>query len=180
MSGPQAPIARQHPWSTFADARDEARQRGERTINTEHLLIALLRDPELARATGAIAAEARAALSRLDSEALAAIGLRGIPAALAEPGEPEAVLRPRASRPSVRELLTRRGVNMTPSCKNVLRSAGREAMRAQLGPEHILRALLDLGPVDPATQLLAALGVDRGAARQRLTALGQGGESAAA
>ena len=63
--------------ATYFDARDEALRRGDRTIGTEHLLLALLVDPDspAARAVGRDLDTARRALDLLDSEALAAIGL---------------------------------------------------------------------------------------------------------
>jgi hypothetical protein len=36
------------------------------------------------------------------------------------------------------------------------------------GPQQMLLTVLELGPADPAAELIAVLGVDRAAARQRL------------
>ena len=63
--------------ATYYDARNEAIRRGDRTIGTEHLLLALLVDPAspAAKALGCDLHSARRALDALDSEALAAIGV---------------------------------------------------------------------------------------------------------
>ncbi len=64
--------------ATYYDARDEAIRRGDRTIGTEHLVLALLIDPgsPTARALGCDLDSARRALDALDSRALAAIGVQ--------------------------------------------------------------------------------------------------------
>src|SRR6266702_1818632 len=63
--------------ATYYDARDEAIRRGDRTIGTEHLVLALLIDPAspAAKALGCDLDSARRALDALDVEALAAIGV---------------------------------------------------------------------------------------------------------
>src|ERR1017187_4536118 len=45
-NSPQATTA-YHPWTTFAAAREGARSRGDRRVGTDHLLLGLLRDPEI-------------------------------------------------------------------------------------------------------------------------------------
>ena len=64
--------------ATYYDARDEAIRRGDRTIGTEHLVLALLIGPgsPTARALGCDLGSARRALDALDSRALAAIGVQ--------------------------------------------------------------------------------------------------------
>src|ERR1700691_2102578 len=64
--------------ATYYDARDEAVRRGDRTIGTEHLVLALLADPAspAARALGCALGSARRALDALDREALAAVGVQ--------------------------------------------------------------------------------------------------------
>jgi predicted RNA-binding protein len=37
-----------HPWTTFIYARQEARRRGDRKVGTEHLVLALMREPGIA------------------------------------------------------------------------------------------------------------------------------------
>ena len=61
----------------YYDARNEAIRRGDRTIGTEHLVLALLADPAspAAAALGCDLDSARRALDALDRQALAAIGV---------------------------------------------------------------------------------------------------------
>ena len=63
-----------NPWATYIAAREEARRRGDRRVGTEHLLVALLLEPDLASVLGT-AVEAAAGLATLDRQALAAVGL---------------------------------------------------------------------------------------------------------
>jgi len=137
--------------ATYYDARDEAIRRGDRTIGTEHLVLALLIDPASpsAKALSCDLGSARRALDELDSQALAAIGVApGITAA------------PVAMR------LTGR-LRLTPAAKAVITGIrdARKNRRAGLGI--VLSALLDLPRPDPAAELLAALGVDARAVRER-------------
>jgi Clp amino terminal domain, pathogenicity island component len=141
--------------ATYYDARDEAVRRGDRTIGTEHLVLALLADPAspAAQALGCDRDCARRALDALDSEALAAIGV-----------EPGITAGPVAVR-------TRGRLRLTPAAKAVftgIRDARRNR-RAALGA--VLNALLALRPPDPAAELLTALGVDRRAATERFAGL---------
>jgi len=41
-----------NPWATYIAAREEARCRGDRRVGTEHLLLALLLEPDLASVLG--------------------------------------------------------------------------------------------------------------------------------
>ena len=145
--------------ATYYDARDEAVRRGDRTIGTEHLVLALLVDPAspAARALGCDLDSARRALDALDHEALAAVGIQpGITAA------------PVAVRATGR-------LRLTPAAKAVLTGI-RDARRSRgTGLGTVLSALLDLPRPDPAAELLAALGVDAQAARERFTDYDQAG-----
>jgi hypothetical protein len=137
--------------ATYYDARDEAIRRGDRTIGTEHLVLALLIDPAspAARALGRDLGAARGALDALDNQALVAIGV--------EPGV------------TAGPVLVRTGgrLRLTPAAKAVFTGIPdpRRSRRAGLG--RVLNALLDLRSPDPAAELLAALGVDAPTARQR-------------
>jgi hypothetical protein len=135
--------------ATYYDARDEAIRRGDRTIGTEHLVLALLVDPAspTARALGCDLDSARRALDALDSQALAAIGV-----------QPGITAGPVAVRATGR-------LRLTPAAKAVFAGI-RDTREAGLGI--VLNALLDLPRPDPAAELLAALGVDARAARERL------------
>lgn len=137
--------------ATYYDARDEAVRRGDRTIGTEHLVLALLTDPAspAARALGCDLDSARRALDALDHQALAAIGIQ--PGITAGPVTVHAAGR----------------LRLTPAAKAVLTGirGARKGRGAGLGV--VLSALLDLRRPDPGAELLAALGVDARAARER-------------
>jgi hypothetical protein len=154
-----------NPWSTYIDAREEARRRGDRKVGTEHLILGLLREPVLAQALGCDLHTARDTLDAMDHDALAAIG---IGAAFNAPPIPidEPVKRP--SRPTLKAVLRDR-LPMTPAAKTALEKAYKERRRGHhIPPQQVLLTVLELKPPDPAAELIAALGVDRAAARQRL------------
>lgn len=146
--------------ATYYDARDEAVRRGDRTIGTEHLVLALLADPAspAARALGCDLDSARRALDALDHAALAAIGIQ--PRITAGPVEARAAGR----------------LRLTPAAKAVLTGIrdARKSRGAGLGI--VLSALLGLPRPDPAAELLAALGVDAQDARERFTDYDQEGK----
>lgn len=139
--------------ATYYDARDEAVRRGDRTIGTEHLVLALLADPAspAARALGCDLDSARRALDALDREALAAVGVQ--PGITAGPVTVRATGR----------------LRLTPAAKAVLTGIrdARKSRGAGLGT--VLSALLGLPRPDPAAELLAALGVDAREARERFS-----------
>jgi Clp amino terminal domain, pathogenicity island component len=141
--------------ATYYDARDEAIRRGDRTIGTEHLVLALLTDPAspTARALGCDLDSARRALDALDSQALAAIGV--------QPGITAGPVAARAARATGR-------LRLTPAAKAVFAGIRDARGNREAGPGSVLNALLDLPRPDPAAELLAALGVDAQAARERL------------
>ena len=146
--------------ATYYDARHEAIRRGDRTIGTEHLVLALLADPAspAARALGCDLDSARRALDALDHQALAAIGI-----------EPGITAGPVTARATGR-------LRLTPAAKAVLTGIrdARKSRGAGLGI--VLSALLDLPRPDPAAELLAALEVDAQAARERFTDYDQEGK----
>jgi hypothetical protein len=58
---------------------------------------------------------------------------------------------------------------MTPAAKTALEKSYKEIRRGHHNrPQQVLLTVLELEPPDPAAELIAALGVDRAAARQRL------------
>jgi hypothetical protein len=74
----------------------------------------------------------------------------------------------RPPRPTFKAVLQNR-LPMTPAAKRALENSYKEMRRAHdTGPQRVLLAVLALEPPDPAAELIAALGVDRAAARQRL------------
>ncbi len=165
MTKHSKPADAYHPWSTYIDAREEARRRGDRKVGTEHLILGLLREPVLAQALGCDLPTARDALEAMDHDALAAVG---IGAAFNAPPIPidEPIKRP--SRPTLKAVLRDR-LPMTPAAKTALEESYKEIRRGHhIGPQRALLTVLELKPPDPAAGLIAALGVDRAAARQRL------------
>jgi ATP-dependent Clp protease ATP-binding subunit ClpA len=156
-----------HPWTTYLDAREEARRRGDHKVDTEHLVLALLMEPGLAGALGVDLQTARAALEALDRDALGAVG---VVVRTDAPPLPtiEAGRRPR--KPTIKNVWEGR-LPLTPSAKVVLQESSKE-MRGfrghHLGPQHVLAALLELERPDPAAELFARLGVDRTTTRERL------------
>jgi Clp amino terminal domain, pathogenicity island component len=142
--------------ATYYDARDEAIRRGDRTIGTEHLVLAPV-DPAspAAKALGRDLGSARGALDALDSQALSAIG--------AEPGTSAGPVT----------VHTGGRLRLTPAAKAIFTGIpdARKNRRAGLGK--VLNALLHLRRPDPAAELLAALGVDTHAARERFAGLDQ-------
>ena len=137
--------------ATYYDARNEAIRRGDRTIGTEHLVLALLIDPASPAATalGCDLDSARRALDALDSQALAAIGV-----------PPGITAGPVAVRATGR-------LRLTPAAKAVITGIRDARKDREAGLGIVLDALLDLLRPDPAAELLAVLGVDASVARER-------------
>jgi ATP-dependent Clp protease ATP-binding subunit ClpA len=153
-----------HPWTTFAAAREEARSRGDRRVGTDHLLLGLLRDPEIETVMHVTLESAREALYSLDRSALAAIGV------IAEFEAPARADRAMPKRPSAKELWkVRDRLRLTPAAKAVLQEAARPMRRRQqITAQQVLLALMENREPDPAACLLDALGVDVVAVRARL------------
>ncbi|MGP0028969.1 MAG: Clp protease N-terminal domain-containing protein [Acidimicrobiales bacterium] len=153
-----------HPWTTYIAAREEARRWGDRRVGTDHLVLGLLRDPEIAGALGVTLDTARAALASLDERALASVG---IDVRLNAPPLPEREL---PARPTIKAVVTDR-LPLTPAAKSALQEAGKPLRRRQhITPQQVLLVLLENRRPDPAATLLAALGVSVPAARARLVA----------
>ncbi|SDS33486.1 Clp protease N-terminal domain-containing protein [Microterricola viridarii] len=140
------------------DAVSEAARRGDRRIGTDHLLLALLADDDVARLVGVDAATAQGAVDRLDRSALAAVGIT-----LGE------------FRHTAPAVLARPSASMSSGAKAVLTQALAHAVSEKaraITSRHLLLAVLDRNEPDPAASLLAALPVDRPALRQRLADAG--------
>lgn len=74
----------------------------------------------------------------------------------------------RPSRPTLKAVFRDR-LPMTPAAKTALEKSYKEIRRGHHIPEQqVLLTVLELDPPDPAAELIAALGVDRAGARQRL------------
>jgi ATP-dependent Clp protease ATP-binding subunit ClpA len=136
-------------------ALDEARQRGDRLLGSEHLFLALLHEPD-SPATQAFDVDlsaARAALVALDRAALAAIGL-------------DITEFPVASLSHLRK-----GPRINSSARAVISRAGKEATHRKarrIEAIHMALALLASEPPDPVAALMVELRVDKAAVRERL------------
>jgi hypothetical protein len=139
--------------SVVTAALEESRRRGDRRLGTEHLLLGLLHDDGCARTLGLDVAAARAALDRLDREALAALGI-----------DVEG-LRRQDPVPRKKAKLTLGA--LTSNARAVVNEAIRGVPRRR-DPAELLRVLLSVTPPDPAADLFAALGVDREEVLRRL------------
>ena len=151
-----------HPWTTYIDAREEARRCGDRKVGTDHLLLGLLHDQDIASVLGTDLPSARDAAGALDRQALAVLG---IGPALDAPPLP---MRDTPGRPTLKAVLTDR-LPLTPAAKLVLTEAGKPMRRSRrISARQVLLRLLEQDAPDPAAALLAALGVDRAAVREHL------------
>jgi len=146
----------------------EARERGDRHVGTEHLLLGVLASPDplvrdVTQAAGVDLVRARRALHDADADALTAIGIDVDvlpPPPWAPAPTPTARWRRPRRRPSHRPF--------TGGAKQTLEAALREAVALRhswIGTEHLLLALTARTRPDPAAQLLAALDVDAPALR---------------
>jgi len=158
-----------HPWTTFIHAREEARRRGDRRVGTEHLVLGLLREPDIARVLGCDLEAAREALDAMDHDALVAIG---IDRALGAPPVPTREPALGGRRTSLKTVMADR-LPMTPVAKQVLEQSGKDGRHRRpvdrWSRERVLIALLSLAPPDPAAVLLDALEVDRAAVGAHLS-----------
>jgi hypothetical protein len=172
MTPSASPNLPYHPWTTFSYAREEAHRRGDRVVGTEHLVLGLIRDPEMPGLLQTDLDTAREALAAIDRDALKAIGIDAAVDAPEIPAPTSSRLdrtpTGRLPRPTVKELLTHR-MQLTPGAKAALRVAGMDLRRGRLSdPRQVLAALLALEPPDPAAELFNQLGVDRAALRANL------------
>jgi ATP-dependent Clp protease ATP-binding subunit ClpA len=136
-------------------AMNEAQQRGDRLLGSEHLFLGLLHEPDsvAVKALGVDLSGARSALEALDRAALAAIGL-------------DVGNVPLASRAA-----WRKGPRMSSAAQAVINRAAKDATRTKGRHDwatHMALALLDAEPSDPVAALMAELGIDRAAVRERL------------
>ena len=140
----------------FTAGAEEARRRGDRRLGTDHLLLALLHDPDsaAARALGVSLQQARSASESLDRAALAAVGVN-----VRQLGTPR------------RPALGRGLPPLTSAARAVVKQAVEEARPMKTGriePADFLLALLRRERPDAAAELLAALGLDAAGVRTRL------------
>jgi hypothetical protein len=158
-----------HPWTTAVYAREEARRRGDRRVGTEHLVLGLLREPDVAHLLGCDLGTAREALDAMDRDALVAIGIdRPLEAPPVPTREPAL-----GGRRAVLKAVLTDHLPMTPVAKRVLEESGKDRRHRRSvdrwSRERVLIALLSLAPPDPAAALLDALEVNRDAVSTRLS-----------
>lgn len=136
----------------YLAASAEAKRRGDRRVSTEHILLAMLVDPDAqtVQALGVDLARARAALQQLDHEALAAVGIDATYAGPVFPGRQKERLP------------------LTPAAKALFTGLRESARGERLGIKHVLLSLLETTRPDPAAELLDALGIDRADVRSHL------------
>ena len=156
-----------HVWAIYLRASEEARRRGDRRTGTDHVLLALWEDPSIEVVLGVSLQQARQALESLDQEALSALGLGS------GTDTPPLPMRTVPKKPTIRDIMQKGRLRMTPAAKKVLEDAYKPKGHRKLqvtGPE-VLMQILALQPPDPAAALLGALGVNTSEARRRLDAV---------
>ena len=123
-------------------AIEDAGRRGDRKVATDHLLVGILHDPEIAAEVGASPEVTKHVADQLDRDALSAIGVDT--AAFGPLGAAAGAAR----------------LPFTPGAKAVLKRtlayAAAEKSR-RIETRHLLRALRERRAPDPAAELLAAL-----------------------
>ena len=151
-----------HVWAIYLRASEEARRRGDRRTGTDHVLLALLEDPSIEVVLGVSLQQARQALESLDQEALGALGMGSGTDA------PPLPMLAVPKKPSIRAVMKRDRLRMTPAAKRVLEEAVRPMRRkTQVTAQQVLAQILTLQPPDPAAVLLGALGVNTSEVRRR-------------
>lgn len=130
--------------ATISRAADEAALRGDRRIGTDHLLLGLLHDPDVAETLGVDVERARAAARDLDQAALAAIGIdlddALVPSVPAGAGHASPTSGMRAAMARAFDI-------------------AKDEHTRIVEPNHVLQALLEREQPDPAAVLLRAIGV---------------------
>ncbi|HXW78768.1 MAG TPA: Clp protease N-terminal domain-containing protein [Acidimicrobiales bacterium] len=152
-----------HAWAIYLQASEEARRRGDRRTGTDHILLALLEDPSIELPLGVNLQQARQALESLDLQALGALGFG--------PGTdaPELPMRAVPKKPRLRDIVQKDRPRPTPAAKKVLQDAVKPNRRkSRVTAQQVLAQILTLGPPDPATALLGALGVNKSEVRGQL------------
>jgi hypothetical protein len=155
-----------HVWVICLQASEEARRRGDRRTGTDHVLLALFEDPSIEVLLGVSLQQARQALESLDHEALGALGLGSGTDA------PPLPMRAVPKKPTIRDVMKKDRLRMTPAAKKVLEEAVKPNRRkTQVTAQQVLAQILTLQPPDPAAVLLGALGVNTSEVRRRLDAV---------
>ncbi|GAA2284331.1 Clp protease N-terminal domain-containing protein [Glycomyces scopariae] len=142
--------------SAVTRAAAEARERGDRRVGTEHLLLAVLQEGDGEVLLGVTADAARAAADDLDRRALASVG---VDAEGFRPVDVPAKRRTPQFSAGAKDVLAR----------SLTLASGARSRRIE--NRHLLLALLERDRRDPVADLFAALGVDPAAVRAKLFAL---------
>ena len=155
-----------HVWAICLQAGEEARRRGDRRIGADHVLLGLFEDPSIEVVLGVTLQQARQGLESLDQEALGALGMgSGIDA-------PTLPMRAVPKKPTIRDVMKRDRLRMTPAAKKVLEEAVKPMRRKTLvTAQQVLALILTLQPPDPAAVLLGALGVNTSEVRHRCSVM---------
>jgi len=155
-----------HPWTIYMRAGEEARRRGDRRTGTDHVLLGLFEDPSIEVVLGVSLQQARQALESLDQEALGVLGMGSGTDA------PPLPMRAVPKRPTIRAVMKKDRLRMTPAAKKVLEEAVKpKSRKTQVTTQQVLAQILTLQPPDPAAVLLGALGVNTSEVRRRLDAV---------
>lgn len=155
-----------HGWAICLQAGEEARRRGDRRTGTDHVLLGLLEDPSVEFVLGVSLQQARQALESLDREALGALGMGSGTDA------PPLPMRAVPKKPTIRAVIEKDRLRMTPAAKKVLEETVKPMRRkTQVTAQQVLAQILTLQPPDPAAVLLGALGVNTSEVRRRLDAV---------
>jgi hypothetical protein len=152
-----------HAWAIYLQASEEARRRGDRRTGTDHLLLALMAEPSIEGVLGVNLQRARQVLESLDHEALGALGMAsGVEA-------PALAMRAVPNKPTIRDVMKKDRLRMTPAAKKVLEESVKPNRRkTQVTAQQVLAEILTLQPPDPAVVLLDALDVNTSEVRRRL------------
>jgi hypothetical protein len=154
-----------HVWTIYLRASEEARRRGDRRVGTDHVLLGLFEDPSIEVVLGVSLLQARQALESLDQEALGALGMGSGTDA------PPLPMRAVPKKPTIRAVMRRDRLRMTPAAKKVLEEAVKPGRRkTRVMAQQVLAQIFTLQPPDPAAVLLGALGVNTSEVRHRLDA----------
>jgi hypothetical protein len=126
-------------------------------------LLALFEDPSIEVVLGVNLQQARQALESLDHEALVTQGLGSGTDA------PPLPMRAVPKKPTIRAVMKKDRLRMTPTAKKVLQDSVKPNRRkTQVTAQQVLAQILTLQPPDPAPVLLGALDVNTSEVRRRL------------
>ena len=125
-----------------------------------------MENPSIEAVLGVSLQQARQAHESLDHEALGALGM------VSGTDAPPLPMRAVPKKPTIRAVMKKDRLRMTPAAKKVLEEAVKPMRRkTQVTAQQVLAQILTLQPPDPAAVLLGALGVNTSEVRRRLDAV---------